>query len=281
VVTGSFGIIGTRSRLSLVGSYRSILAKLTKAIGLLGVVLVTLTPAGAQTIEMAYPEEDAVGQGPGHFAFNFLRAAEMIVNDSGLSVTWTPMPVARLIHTVKTGKANFCVGGAGINAERAAFGQFSLPFMNDRWIGVIGLKSRRKPLEEARNFEELAAQRGLRFLGIQGSNYGAQIAPQLAELQDRIGFIPRSTEQLLDMLQRGRADYGLVMKTYMENYLAARPERDDFVVVGYPDLRRDYPTAFMCSRVLPAGTIDALNAAIARQLPKIRAAFPEQRLDIN
>jgi len=244
-------------------------------------LLAGLAPAGATTIEMAYPQEVDIPQGPGHFAFDFLKAAELIVNDSGLAVAWTAMPTARLLHQIQVGQENFCVGGAGVTSERAAVGQFSKPFINDRLLAVVALKDKRDGLMKAHDFNELIDQGRQSFIGYQGANYGDQIAPLLDKLKGRIAFVPRNTEQLLDMLDRGRADYGLAMKTYIANYLAARGESDKFVVIAYPDMRREFRTAFLCSRSVPGSVIDALNAAIDRQLPKIRELFPEQKLDAN
>ena len=237
-----------------------------------------LSPAFGATIEMAYPAENGISQGPGHFAFDFLRAAEMIVNDSGLTVTWVPMPVARMFHQIQNGQQNFCVGGAGVTNERAAQGQFSKTYINDRMLGVVALKSQRDRLAQAKDFNELIAQGTQNFVGYQGANYGEAIAPQLAKLKGRIDFVPRNTEQMLDMIEKGRADFGLVMKTYTSNFLAARGD-EKFFIISYPDMHRDFRTAFLCSRSVPGSVLEALNAAIDRQLPKIRDLFPDERLD--
>jgi ABC-type amino acid transport substrate-binding protein len=248
---------------------------------LLVAVLAAHWPAAASTIEMAYPDENGIAQGPGHFAFDFLRAAELIVNDSGLTVAWVPMPVARMIHQIQVGQQNFCVAGAGVTSERAATGQFTKPFINDRLLAVVALKSQKDHLSQAHDFSELIAQGKENFIGYQGANYGDAIAPQLDKLKGRIAFVPRNTEQMLDMLERSRADYGLAMKTYLTNYLTATGESDRFVVASYPDMHRDFRTAFLCSRSVPGSVIETLNAALDRQLPKIREMFPEQRLDVN
>jgi polar amino acid transport system substrate-binding protein len=255
---------------------------LLPGLALIGLVLaLAARPAGAQAIQIAYPEEGGIAQGPGHFAFDFLRAAELVANDSGLDVTWKALPIARMMHQVQVGQTSYCVGGAGITAERAAIGQFTRPYINDRMLAVVALKIQQERLGKAQDFRQLVAQGKQIFLGLQGANYGELIAPQLAQLKDRISYVPHTTEQMLEMLQRGRADYGLVMKTYTGNYLAARRDHDNFILVSYPDLRRDFRVAFLCSRSVPAATIDRLNAAIARQLPRIRQLFPEQQLDSN
>lgn len=232
-----------------------------------------------QTIEMAYPEESGISQGPGHFVFDYLRAAEMVIADSGLQVSWIALPSARMSHQIQVERKNYCIAGAGVTPERAAIGQFSEIFVTDRLLAVVALKSQRDHLAQARDFHDLITQGQQSFLGLQGVNYGDLIAPQLAELKDRITFIPRNTEQMLDMIERGRADYGLVMKTYTTNYLATRGDRDNFVLHSYPDMHRDFRTAFYCSLAVSPDVITVLNQAIIRQLPKIREMFPEQQVD--
>jgi hypothetical protein len=85
----------------------------------------------------------------------------------------------------------------------------------------------------------------------------------------------RSDDQMFDMLKNRRADFAIMPKVYLENVLADRADRDRYVVVGYPDMRRDFQVAFLCSRAVSRDVIDRLNASISRQLPVIREKFPD------
>jgi len=244
-------------------------------------VAATLLFAGlaqAETIEMAYPEDPAIEQGPGHFAFDFLRAAEMVVEDSGLSVRWVSLPNPRSMHRLQQGDAEFCMSGAGITPERRALGKFSTPYIFDRMIGVIALKSQRAELDRSRSLVDLSHRGKGDFLAYVGFNYGEQVTPELDVLrhQGRLSEVPHTTGQMLDMLKRGRAEYGLVSQTYAVNYLAAIPDGGDYVVRSYPDMRRDFQMAFLCSRAVPDDVITKLDQAVQRQAAAIEARFPDQ-----
>ncbi|HMA48665.1 MAG TPA: transporter substrate-binding domain-containing protein [Magnetospirillaceae bacterium] len=234
--------------------------------------------ARAETLEIAYPEDPAIEQGPGHFAFDFLRAAEMVVEDSGLSVRWVSLPNQRALHMLQQGDANFCIGGAGVIPDRRDLGKFSMPFIEDRMIGVIALKSHRADFDRAHSLAELIRRARGDFLTYTGFNYGDRVTPQLEPLrqQGRLSEVPHNTGQMLDMLKRGRADFALVSQTYGANYLAALAETGDFIVRSYPDMHRDFPLAFLCSRAVPDEVIEKLDQAVQRQAPAIQARFPDQ-----
>ena len=232
--------------------------------------------AGAETIEMAYPDDPAIDQGPGHFAFDFLRAAEMVANDSGLSVRWVPLPNQRALHRLAQNDADFCIAGAGILAERQPLGKFSAPFITDRMIGVIALKSHRADFAGARSLADLIHQARGDFLTYRGFNYGDQVSPQLDTLrqQGRLSEVPNTTGQILDMLRAGRAEFALASRTYAANFLAARPDGEDFVLQSYPDMRRDFHLGFLCSKAVPDAVMAKLDEAVQRQAAAIEARFP-------
>jgi ABC-type amino acid transport substrate-binding protein len=234
--------------------------------------------ARAETIELAYPEEPSIDQGPGRFAFDYLRAAEMVANDSGLTVHWVSLPNARSIHRLTQGEANFCLSGAGILPERRELGKFTEPFITDRMIGVLTLKSHRAALDRAHSLAELIASEKGDFLLYNGFNYGDQMSGNVAALrrQGRVSEVAHNTFQMLDMLKAGRVDYALVSQSYVANYLAARPEGGDFVLHSFSDMRRDFHLAFLCSKTTSDEVMAKLDQAIRRQTAAIQARFPDQ-----
>ena len=244
----------------------------------LALMLLLAGTARAETIEMAYPEEPTVVQGPGRFAFDYLRAAEMVTADSGLSVRWVALPNPRALRRLMQSDKNFCVGGAGITPDRRVIGKFSEPFITDRMIGVLALKSHRAELDQARSLAELIATSRGDFLSYNGFNYGDQVSKQVAalRLQGRLSDVAHNTGQMLDMLKAGRVDYALVSQSYVASYLAAHPERADFTLLSYPDMRRDFRMAFLCSKSVSDEVIAKLDQAIKRQAAAIQARFPDQ-----
>jgi ABC-type amino acid transport substrate-binding protein len=232
--------------------------------------------ARAETIEIVYPEEDGVEQSPGHFVFDFLRAAEMVVNDSGLTVRWVPLPNQRILHQLTQQQPDMCIGGAGITPEREKIAKFTIPFFEDRMMAVVGLPSSRAVLDKAHSLEDLIKLGDTTFLGYVGMNYGAQLAAQLEQLGPRMQVTARSTTQALDMLTRGRADFVLLPYAYARNYLALRHDQDKFLVRAYPDMHRDFHTAFLCTKPVSDEVIAKLNEAIRRQQPLIEARFGDQ-----
>jgi ABC-type amino acid transport substrate-binding protein len=241
-------------------------------------ILFSAAAGRAETIEIAYPEDPAIEQGPGHFAFDFLRAAEMVTDDSGLTVRWVALPNQRAAHQLMQNDPDFCMGGAGILPERRELGKFSAPFITDRMIGVIALKSHRADLDRVHSLAELIRRARGDFLTYQGFNYGEQVTPQLDGLrrQGRLSEAPHTTVQMLDMLKRGRADYGFVSYSYTMNYLAQAPDGGDYEIRAYPDMHRDFQLAFLCSKAVSDDVIAKLDQAVRRQAAAIQARFPDQ-----
>jgi ABC-type amino acid transport substrate-binding protein len=232
----------------------------------------------AETIELAFPEEPSVEQGPGHFAFDYLRAAEMVAADSGLTVRWVSLPNPRSVHRLQQNDANFCVGGAGITPERRELGKFTQPFIIDRMIGVIAVKSHKPDMDHAHSLADLIHHSHGDFLAYTGFNYGDQVTPQVEALrqQNRLSDVPHNTGQMLDMLKRGRAEYGFVSETYVRNYLATQPDGGAFIVRAYPDTRRDFQLGFLCSKATSDEVMTKLDQAVQRQMAAIEARFPDQ-----
>lgn len=244
---------------------------------LLAAALLLPAFARAETLELAYPEEEGVEQSPGNFVFDFLRAAQMVAEDSGLEVRWVPLPMGRLMRTIQQDPPDFCIAGAGITPERERIAKFSDPFFEDRMMAVLALSSQRAVLDRAHSLEELIKQGDTSFLGYLGMNYGVQVQALVAQLGGRLqATTPHSTAQMLDMLKRGRADFAFLPNRYALNYLSRRPESGQFIVRAYPDMRRDFHTAFMCSKAVPDAVIAKINAAIQRQRPAIEARFGDQ-----
>lgn len=229
--------------------------------------------AGAEPLDLAFPEDDGVDQTPGHFAFDFLRAAEMVIKDSGIDGHWMPLPNKRLMYEIQQERPNFCIAGAGITAEREQLGKFTLPFFEDRMMAVLALPSASAKLDKAHSLEELIALGDTSFLGYVGMNYGSQVSPVIEKLGNRLVAAPRSTAQMLDMLLAGRADFAFLPYDYATNYLTARHDRRQFLIRAFPDMHRDFHTAFLCSRKVPDEVIAKLNDAIRRQQPAIEARF--------
>ena len=249
-------------------------AKILLVIG----IITAAASARTEKLELGFPDEPAIGSGPGHFTNNDFRAAEMVLLDSGLTVTWQALPPRRMFRTLQTNPNDFCVAAVSITAEREKLGQFSRPFAIDRMLAVVGTKAHASQLKQAHSLAELIAIEGSSFVAIGELNYGRPTAPLLKQLGDRISYGPHSTGQVYDMLRAGRADYGLVTQSVGASLLSVRSDRDDFILVSYPDMHRNSEMAFLCGAAVPAAVIASLNAAITRQLPRLRALFPDQAL---
>lgn len=242
---------------------------------LLVAMLLLAGPARAETIEMAYPEEDGIDQGPGHFLFDFLRVAELVTDDSGLQIRWVPLPGQRILHHLDQQSPAFCAAGAGITPEREKLGKFTAPFIEDRLIAVIAPKSHRAELDKAKSLNDLIHSGDTTFLAYLGTNLGPQMTSLLKQLGDRLQHA-RSTAQMLDMMAGGHADFALEPYKYAANYLATRPDRDQFILRVYPDMHREFFAAFLCSKAVPDEVIARLNEAIARQAPRVEPRFAAQ-----
>ncbi len=222
---------------------------------------------------MAWHDDDGGSQGPGHFAIDFLRAAEMIVADSNLDVEWVRMPRQRIMYTALQNRAAICIAGLVVTEERRTHGQFSEPFGSDRWIAAVVRKDDAAILDRAGSFAELASLTGgARLLAIQNLGYG-KFQPTLDSLGTRVSYPSLGVVHLLEMVAAGRADIALVPETYMIN-LMALSRTTAFEIASYPDMERADTIAFWCSNLVPSSVVDRLNGAIRRLRPELERRFP-------
>jgi ABC-type amino acid transport substrate-binding protein len=230
----------------------------------------------AETLEMGYLEEAGPEQGPGHFKDDYLRAAEIVLQKLDIPIHWVALPIRRMLHDIKQGVPNFCIGGVTITAERRELGQFSRPFRIDHMLALVSLRPAAPILQNSKSFAELVAHSETKFLAVRELNYGSAMETMLQQLGPRVSYSATNTDQLYTMLANGRAAFGIVTKTLGGRTLAERPDHDKFFLISYPDMRRDAPMGFLCSKAVSPQLMAKLNQAIARQLPTLRALFPDE-----
>jgi len=241
------------------------------------VLLLALLTAGharADLIHMGYIQELYVDQGPGHFTFDFLRAAELIIADSGVSVDWVPVPIARISSLIERPDYQFCLAGAVITKEREEVGHFSIPYVYDGAIALIARAERKEQLARLRSFAELVSATHAEFLVYKMANYGPTFTAELKDLGVAVAYQLGSAEQMLDMIAAKRAEFALLPGNYARNFLATRHDAAEFALVSYPDMVRGMDSAFYCNKAVSKQTIAALNASIVRQKAVIRERFP-------
>jgi len=228
----------------------------------------------AEPLHLGYPRELYLEQGPGNFTFDFLRAAELIIADSGLEVEWMPVPIARVTYLIERHDYLFCLAGAAITKEREEQGRFTFPYLYDDMVAVVARAERRQQLDRLHSFAELAAGTNSGFFAFRPTTYGPTFSETLNKLGPRVTYDVTSIEQMLDMIAARRGDFAILPKTYALNFLATRRDAEEFTVASYPDMRRGLDAAFWCNKAVPPEAVAALNAAITRQASTIRSRFP-------
>jgi len=251
----------------------TIRSRATRRLAALGLLLFA-AGSRAELVHMGYVEEFYVDQGPGHFTFDFLRAAEMIVVDSGVAVEWMPVPASRMSFMMGRDDYPFCMSGASVTSERVAQGQFTSPYAYDGLIALVGRSEDRARLGRARSFVDFAAANDATFLAHAVLNYGPAMTDRLKSLGSRVSYELRSVQQMVDMVAAKRADFALLPRTYAQNFLATRKDSASFVVLAYPDMRRGVDVAIWCNRAVSATAMARFDASIARQAAEIRNRFP-------
>jgi len=232
----------------------------------------------AETLQMGYFDDSGFEKGPGQFKADYLRIAEMVLQDTGLALEWVKLPYPRMIRRIQahSGATNFCISGLTITTERQSIGQFSAPFRIDRMLELVGLRKQAEVLSSSHSFADLVAKDRYSFLTIVNLNYGEALAPILQKLGDRLSNSASSTQHIYDMLLRGRGDFAIVTKNFGDIVLAERSDRDQFISVTYPDLRRDVRMGFLCNFAVDAAVMQKINTSIAKKMPLLRQLYPDQ-----
>jgi polar amino acid transport system substrate-binding protein len=113
------------------------------------------------------------------------------------------------------------------------------------------------------NLKSLLADKTLTLAVIDGVSYGPGLDPLIAASENRIMRRTVETAAMFRMVALGRADYLFVDREDWGHLRHRLPELQSLVLIEFPDMPPGLKRHFVCSRDVPAETMERLNRAIS------------------
>ncbi|WP_157201638.1 ABC transporter substrate-binding protein [Massilia sp. Root418] len=219
--------------------------------------------AGASAITVAWTDkppyyytEDGLDKG-------FLLAyGKTLFAAAGIEAAFVREPQKRIWSRFRTGMRNYCSLGWYHLPERTAVAQYSLPIYTDpAQMVLIAPKSVEKVQAHAR-LASMLADPALTLGLVDGSSYGAELDGRIRRSANRKMLSNVNSVGMMQMVAADRVSYMLSDRDDW-NYTRVRNRSlDNVVPYEVPDVPPGLKRHIVCSRDIPADTMEKLNRAI-------------------
>lgn len=197
-----------------------------------------------------------------------LDRAKQIFAAAGVPVRFVTEPQKRIWANFAHGMKNYCSISWYRLPEREAVAQYSVPVHTDQPHAVLAVPSVAARIKAHPNLNSLLADKSLTLAVIDGVSYGHVLDPMIAASENRIMRRTVETSAMFRMLALGRADYLFVDREDYGYLRSKHPELQPLVLIDFPDMPPGLRRYFVCSRDIPAETMERINRAIAGVLAR-------------
>ena len=220
--------------------------------------------AGAETLTIGFVERAGYsyldqGQPKGLM----IDVARGILTKSGVAFEFVPLPQNRLVGEVKDGKAQICALGLFKNPDRESFATFTKPIYKNQPIGVLINAANREKFTAIASLAALVDAPGLTLGAVEGFSYGGYVDGLIDKMTGKKNRASVPASQLVTMLAAGRVDYMFAdPEEWQALAAAATVDPNSLALLSFPDSPEGNQRYLMCSKAVPAATIDKIDAAI-------------------
>lgn len=217
---------------------------------------VPLTVAWREKPPYYYFDENKVAKG------FMLDRAKQVFAAAGVPAVFVNEPQKRIWANFSHGTPNYCSISWYRLPEREAVAQFSAPIHADQPHAVLAVPAVAARIRSYPNLKALLSDSALTLAVIDGVSYGPELDALISGSRNRIMRRTVETSAMFRMLAFGRADYLFVDREDW-NYLRLKyPELQALVLIDFPDMPPGLKRYVVCSRDVPAETMERLNRAI-------------------
>ncbi len=191
-----------------------------------------------------------------------LDRARQVFAAAGVPAHFVNEPQKRIWANFSHGVQNYCSISWYRLPEREAIAQFSVPVHADQPHAVLALPSVVARIKSHPNLKSLLADKSLTLAVVDGVSYGPELDTLIASSENRVMRRTVETSAMFRMVAFGRADFLFVDREDW-NYLRLRyPELQTLVLIDFADMPAGLKRYIVCSRDVPAETMERLNRAI-------------------
>lgn len=195
---------------------------------------------------------------------------------TGLRLQWQLTPLKRSLQDLRDNREPFCVLGMYRNAERESYVRFSRVLLAGYPQFLVARPAAAALLRQQASARAALQRSDLRLLVFDGVSYGDEIDAWIRERQGPTVRVVSGPVRLIEMLNRDRADFGLVtargFETWRRNGVAGV---ESLVLVSSPALPPPPPRHIACSMQVSEATMRLLDQAI--ELSEGRSGSPGSR----
>jgi len=186
---------------------------------------------------------------------------------AGIEAAFVREPQKRIWSRFRTGMHNYCSLGWYHLAERTAIAQYSLPIYTDPSQMVLIAPKSVAQVQAHATLASMLADPTLTLGLLDGSSYGAELDARIKDSANRKMLSSVNSVGMMQMVAADRVSYMLSDRTDW-NYTRVRHRSlDNVVQYEVPDVPPGLKRHIVCSKDIPAATMEKLNQAI-RITPK-------------
>jgi polar amino acid transport system substrate-binding protein len=188
--------------------------------------------------------------------------SELAFKKIGITIKWELVPVNRILDNLKRSDEPLCSPGWYKKPEREAYAQFSAPIYRDK--PLVGLARADFSVKNGITAKELFANPSTKLLVKQNFSQGAYMDALIATMQPgQVTAVAAEIPNLVKMVNAKRADLIITTQEEVALYVdQAELAMRDFRVLVFPDVPAVEMRYILCSKQVPAETMQKLNEAI-------------------
>ncbi|MGW8393068.1 substrate-binding periplasmic protein [Pseudoduganella sp. HUAS MS19] len=191
-----------------------------------------------------------------------LERAKQVFAAAGVPAVFVNEPQKRIWANFNHGTPNYCSISWYRLPEREAVAQYSVSVHADLPHAVLAVPAVAARIRSHASLKSLLSDKTLTLAVIDGVSYGPELDTLIAGSRNRIMRRTVETSAMFRMVAFGRADYLFVDREDW-NYLRLKfPELQTLVLIDFADMPPGLKRYFVCSRDVPAETMERLNRAI-------------------
>ncbi len=242
--------------------------------GLFAVLPLLAMPAFASESPAASPVIVAWREKPPYYYMEdgvekgfMLEYGKEVFAAAGIDARFVREPQKRIWANFEMRKPNYCSLSWYRLPEREAIAQFSIPVYTDPPHTILVSPAAAAKVQAHASLASLLADPELTLGVVDGVSYGAELDERIARAGNQTMRRTVPTTNMILMLAANRFSYMLADRNDWGHMRAHYKELAPVVQYDVPDLPPGLKRYILCSRTMPASTIERLNQAI-RSLPK-------------
>jgi uncharacterized protein (TIGR02285 family) len=230
---------------------------------LLLAAVLAAAPAFAQPVTVAWREkapyyylEDGMEKG------FMLAYAKQLFATAGVDAQFVREPHKRIFSRFTDGTRNYCSIAWYRLPEREQIAQYSLPVYTDPPQTILVAPASLARVRTHATLASMMADPVLTLAVMDGVSYGPELDARIKQSANQIMRRTVPTSNMVQMLAAGRASYLLTDRNDW-NYMRTRHKQlAGLVQYEVPDMPPGLKRHILCSRDVPAATMEKLNQAI-------------------